>query len=149
LDRFQVERKSTAYQSVYEKDNPLVSVCVGTYNRGQLLVERAIKSILDQTYTNLEIIIVGDCCTDNTPELVHKIKDNRVQFVNLPERGKYPDEPERRWLVAGTATVNHALYLAKGDFITHLDDDDEYMPERILKLVSFIQKTRSDIAWHL
>jgi glycosyltransferase involved in cell wall biosynthesis len=148
FERFQNERKSTDYQSVYDKESPLVSVCVGTYNRGRLLVERSLRSILEQDYPHLEVIVVGDCCTDDTVEIVSKIKDERVRFINLPERGKYPEDPQCRWMVAGTTTFNHALSLANGDFITHLDDDDEYTPHRILKLLAFIQKYRADVIWH-
>ncbi len=148
LDRFQSEKKSEAYQSVYEKKSPLVSVCISTYNRGRLLVERSLKSVFEQDYKNLEIIVVGDRCTDNTPELIGRIKDERIRFVNLPVQGRYPEEPWRRWLVAGAAPRNHAMNLATGDFITHLDDDDEYTPDRINKLVKFIQTTRADIVWH-
>src|ERR1019366_2403929 len=43
---------------------------------------------------------------------------------------------------------NHALGLATGSFITHLDDDDEYLPGRITKLVRFLQETRTDLVWH-
>ena len=148
FDRFQEDRTSESYQEVFVKRDPLVTVCVGTYNRGHLLLDRCLKSILNQDYKNIEVIVVGDCCTDDTEQLVAEIKDERLYFINLPERGKYPDNPQFRWMVAGTTTMNHALSLAKGDFITHLDDDDEYMPGRITKLVTFIQKTRADIIWH-
>ncbi len=148
FEQFQDERQTQAYKSIYEKENPLVSVCIGTYNRGKLLVERSLKSVLRQDYEHLDIVVVGDCCTDNTEDLISKIGDSRIRFVNLPERGVYPDFPARKWLVAGTATVNHALTLAKGDFITHLDDDDEYTPDRIKKLITFIQDTNADLVWH-
>jgi glycosyltransferase involved in cell wall biosynthesis len=51
-------------------------------------------------------------------------------------------------MVAGTAAVNHALDLSNGDFITHLDDDDEHLPGRIAKLVGFAQRSRIDLVWH-
>jgi glycosyltransferase involved in cell wall biosynthesis len=148
FDTFQQERNSKEYQSVYQKETPLVSVCVGTYNRGRLLVERSLRSILEQDYRNLEVIVVGDCCTDDTVEIVSKIKDERVRFINLPERGRYPEDAKLRWMVAGTTTFNHALSLANGDFITHLDDDDEYVSDRISKLVTFIRGNRADLVWH-
>ncbi len=141
-------RNSIAYQSVYECESPLVSVCVGTYNRCELLIERSLKSILNQDYRNLEIIVVGDYCTDDTAIQISKIKDKRLKFVNLPMRGEYPKDPMLRWMVAGTATVNHALSLATGDFITHLDDDDEFLEGRISTLVDYIKKTKADFIWH-
>lgn len=127
---------------------PLVSVCIATYNRGPLLVERSIASILNQTYTNLELIVVGDHCTDETEALVAQIRDPRLTFVNLPERGAYPQDPLRRWMVAGTVPMNHALRMAKGDYITHLDDDDEHLPERLEKLVTFAVAGKYDLVWH-
>jgi glycosyltransferase involved in cell wall biosynthesis len=128
--------------------HPLVTVIVATYNRSRLLTERCIPSILRQTYDHFELIIVGDCCTDDTEELVSQIKDPRLKFHNLPERGRYPPDPIQRWMVAGTAPVNKALSLAQGDFITHLDDDDEYRLDRLEKLVKFAIDKQCDFVWH-
>lgn len=148
VEEYQQARRSKEYQSVYTKAKPLVSVCVATYNRGALLVERCIASVLAQTYTNLEIIVVGDCCTDDTAERFDRIRDPRLRFLNLPERGKYPEHPEWRWMVAGTVPLNHALNLARGDFITHLDDDDRFAPDRIRRLVTFCQEQQADLVFH-
>jgi glycosyltransferase involved in cell wall biosynthesis len=148
FDQFQSDRKSTDYQGLFSKKEPLVSVCIPTYNRAHLLRQRSLPSLLNQNYRNLEIIIAGDCCTDRTEDLISELSDPRVRFVNLSERGKYPDNWEWRWMVAGTLAMNHALSLAKGDFITHLDDDDEHLPDRVSKLVQFVQRTRADLVWH-
>lgn len=136
------------FNSVFTVAEPLVSVCIATYNRAQLLTERSIPSILNQTYRNLELIVVGDCCTDNTAAEVAKISDPRLRFVNLAERGRYPATPELRWMVAGTVPINHALGLARGHFITHLDDDDEHLPDRLEKLVALAQRERAELVWH-
>lgn len=146
--QFQEDRNSAAYNSVFDKKEPLVSICVATYNRAKLLTERCLNSLIHQDYHNIEIIVVGDCCTDDTEQRVKAMNDPRIRFVNLPERGKYPENPDWRWMVAGTVPVNYALDMANGDFITHLDDDDEHSQDRISKLVSFIQETRADIVWH-
>jgi len=129
-------------------DRPFVSVCIPTYNRSKLLTERSIPSVLRQTYNHLELIVVGDGCTDETEESVARIEDPRLRFVNLPTRGVYPSDPLRRWMVAGTPAVNRALELAQGDYITHLDDDDEYLPERLKKLVEFATSQACDFVWH-
>ncbi|RMD58957.1 glycosyltransferase family 2 protein [Candidatus Parcubacteria bacterium] len=146
--RFQKERDLDDYQEVYEREEPLVSVYVPTYNRCALLVERAVRSVLNQDYPNFELIVVGDHCTDNTAELLAGIDDRRLRFVNLPERGAYPRSPEWRWMVAGISAVNHALGMVRGDFITQLDDDDEYTPDRLGCLVRFARETRADVIWH-
>jgi hypothetical protein len=112
-------------------NNPLVSVLICTYNRGKLLVERTLPSILNQTYPNLEVVIVGDCCPDDTPQRMAGIDDPRVRFLNLPERGRYPRRKEHLWMVAGTVPGNKCLELAKGRWIAYLDDDDVFTPDHI------------------
>lgn len=127
---------------------PLVSVCVATFDRHETLTGRCLPSVFAQTYANVEVIVVGDACTDGTVEAVGRIDDSRLRFVNLPERGAYPEDPARRWMVAGTAAMNKALSLVQGDYVTHLDDDDEYLPDRIEKLVAFALSKGCDLVWH-
>lgn len=141
------ERVSEGYQRAFRHD-ALISVCIATYNRARLLTERALPSILRQTYTNLEIIVVGDACTDDTGARVASLRDERVRFVNRARRGEYPAHPRLRWMVAGTYPINEALDLARGDFITHLDDDDEHAPDRLERLLAFCVEHRLDLAWH-
>lgn len=129
-------------------DHPLITVVVATYNRAELLLERCVPSVLGQTYENLELIVVGDGCTDETEKNMQTIKDPRLRFVNLPERGQYPKDPRRRWMVAGTPAMNKGLSMAGGDFITHLDDDDEYVPDRLEKLTRFAAENECDFVWH-
>jgi hypothetical protein len=147
-DEFQRARQTTEYRAVYEKATPLVTICIGTYNRAELLVTRSLAAARAQDWPALEIIVVGDACTDDTAARVAAIGDPRVRFVNLPARGAYPADPYWRWMVAGTAPFNHALELAGGDFITHLDDDDVQPPDRVRKLVGHLQKTGADLVWH-
>jgi len=129
-------------------EQPLVSVCIATYNRAKILTERSIPSVLNQTYSHLELIVVGDRCTDETEELVGRIDDPRLQFIRLEERGDYPDDPYLRWMVAGGQAMNQAMAHSKGEFITHLDDDDEYVAERLEKLVEFAKTNQCDFVWH-
>jgi len=145
---FRKDRKGAAYQAVFDEPEPLVTVCIGTFNRGRLLTERSIPSILTQTYRNIELIVIGDGCKDDTAKLVGAIDDPRLRFENLPEQGRYPDDPHHRWMVAGTAAVNRALSLARGAFVTHLDDDDEHDPSRIEKLLATIRRERADLIYH-
>lgn len=148
IARFHAERMSKEYRRAFAEDAPLVSVCVATFNRAQLLTGRCLPSILRQDYENIEIVVVGDACTDDTEDRILSLRDSRITFSNLPIRGQYPEDPHRRWMVAGTTPINRALDLATGAFITHLDDDDEYMPDRIGKLVKFAQQTEADLIWH-
>jgi hypothetical protein len=147
-DRFLGAKQSHEYGRPYDAVRPLVTVGVGTYNRRDLLVQRCLRSLLAQTYDNLEIIVVGDGCTDGTGDAVADLRDPRIRFENLPSRGPYPDDPELRWMVAGTMPMNRALSLATGDFVTHLDDDDEHSSDRVEKLLHFMRETRADLVYH-
>jgi glycosyltransferase involved in cell wall biosynthesis len=140
--------RSREFLEVFDKPDPLVSICIATYNRARLLTERTLPSLFAQTYRNIEIIVVGDACTDDTAQRVAALGDPRLRFINLPVRGPYPEEPERRWMVAGTFPMNRGLREARGDFVTHLDDDDEHTPERVEKLVGLLRNTRCDFAYH-
>jgi glycosyltransferase involved in cell wall biosynthesis len=146
--QFRRLRRGAAHQAVFRQSDPLVSICIATYNKSELLIRRAIASSLAQTYKNLDIVVVGDHCTDDTEERMRSVTDPRVRFVNLPQRGNYPTEPRLRWLVAGNAPFNAMLKMVRGDFITHLDHDDEYVPDRIETLVAFAQAHRADIVYH-
>jgi glycosyltransferase involved in cell wall biosynthesis len=129
-------------------ERPLVSVLTATYNRGELLTSRCIPSVLEQSYDNLELIVVGDGCTDETEELVAAIDDPRLRFVNLPRRAAYPSDGSNRWMVAGGVPTNEALGMARGELIAHLDDDDEYLPDRLRRLVEFMGANDCDLVWH-
>lgn len=142
------ERRSDGYASRYCKSDPLVSICIATYNRGELLCERAIGSLLTQTHQNIEVIVVGDHYTDDTEVRIAKIRDDRLRFVNLPERGNYPSDPIRRWAVAGTVPMNVGLTMAEGDFVTHLDDDDRHAPDRIETLLSQLREDSLEVVFH-
>lgn len=145
---FRRARWSPAYREAYDKAEPLVSICTATFNRAELLLSRSVASSLGQTYRNIEVIVVGDGCTDDTPGRIAKINDPRLIFVNLPRREDYPGDQQLKWMVAGANAINHAFSLAKGDFITQLDDDDAHTPDRVEKLVAFAKETRADLIFH-
>jgi glycosyltransferase involved in cell wall biosynthesis len=146
--RFQLARKSKRYREIFHRKTPLVSVCITTADRPDILAERALNSIREQTYDQLEVVIVGDQCTEATEETVRKFNDKRFRYINLPVRGPYPRPGIDRWRVAGTNPVNLALKLATGDFITHLDEDDTYSADRIEVLVDEIQREEADLVFH-
>jgi glycosyltransferase involved in cell wall biosynthesis len=145
---FERARNEDVYRAAYLDEMPLVTVCMATYNRADLLFERTLPSVFAQSYANFEIVLVGDECTDDTAARAAAIDDPRFHFVNLARRGDYPKEPIKRWMVAGTKPMNVALALAGGAFVTHLDDDDSYTPTRLAELVALIRSTRSDLVFH-
>ena len=141
-ERLLLHEARKLYDSQYTSpdENPLVSVIIPTWNRGPLLVERTLPSIFNQTYENFEIVIVGDCCTDNTDELLSKIDDPRLHFLNLPERGNYPKEKKALWQVAGSIPKNKALEICRGKWIAPLDDDDVFTENHIEILLRHAQE---------
>lgn len=122
-------------------ENPLISVYTPTYNRAKLLIERAVNSVLRQTYKNFEYIIVGDHCTDDTAELISKIKDPRIRFYNLPERGyRYPPTVENHWFAGPVVPANFALKKVRGKWIARIDDDDIWTEDHLEVLLRFAQE---------
>ena len=106
---------------------PLVSVLMPTYNVAPF-VEEAVRSILDQTYRNFELIIVDDCSSDGTYEILKRLADldHRIVLDRNDTNSKI------------CITLNKAWSLAKGDFIARMDGDDLSMPERLEVLLDFL-----------
>lgn len=106
-----------------EKQKPLISVIMPVYN-GQKTVAGSINSILEQTYNNLELIVIDDGSTDKSGEIINNIDDNRLNYKKIKHTG------------APTVPRNMALKMAKGDFIAFCDQDDIWYPEKIEKQIN-------------
>jgi len=141
--------KSPEYKEVFIKQNPLVSIIITTYNGLNDLLQSSLKSCLNQTYQNTQIIVIADHSTDKTDQIIKKIKNPRLIYKNLPTRTIYPGKTRRDiWLIAGTVPHNEGLKIATGDFITYCDQDDIFTPDRIEKLVKFSQEKEVDLIHH-
>ncbi len=117
--------------------NPLVSIVIPTYNRSKLLVERTLPCLLSQTYRNIEIVVVGDKCIDDTPSVLRHFHDPRVRFFDLPRRTKYPSDPKDGWFVHGCGPYNAGMMLARGLWMfAGSSDDDLVDPTAIEKLLN-------------
>jgi hypothetical protein len=127
--------------------DPLVTVRIATYNRGRLVADRAIASALAQTHRHLEVVVIGDACDAATEAAVRAVRDPRVRFENLPVRGAYPDEPYRRWMVAGAAPMNRGLEIARGSWIAPLDDDDEFTVDHVEVLLDACRRQQAELAY--
>lgn len=147
-EAFQAARRTPQYRAAFLDPEPLVSVCVSTHNRADLLIERCLGSLVSQSYRNLQIIVVGDHCTDDTEERVAALGDPRIEFHNLTTPSVYPAPGIDRWRVAGTVPSNFARQQVRGAFISHLDDDDSSEPERFEVLVREAQAHEADFVWH-
>ena len=104
---------------------PTVSVIMPMYN-SEKYVKQAIESLLQQSYTDIEIVAINDGSTDGCGEIVRTIKDNRLVFIDRENRGFLN-------------TLNECIELAKGKYIARLDDDDWCYPERIQKEVEYLE----------
>ena len=148
IELYHEARAQADYKKAFSENTPLVSICVATMNRPDLLVERCLRSLLGQSYRNIQINVVGDHCTDDTGSRIAGLRDDRIVFRNLPSRGPYPPPGIDRWRVAGTNAMNAALSMCEGQFITHLDDDDCASADRIETLVNAAQEHKADFCWH-
>lgn len=128
-------RATREYRSSWSDPEPLVSVRIASYLKTEELVDVAIASVLAQTYENFELIVVNDGPNDTTRRAVEGIGDPRISYSELPQRGAYPEDPHWRWMVAGSPAMNRGASLATGVWIAPLDDDDEFTPDHLEKLV--------------
>ncbi len=146
MPRLSRARREHAHEYLGESD-PLISVTIPTWNRGEVLAERTLPAILNQTYRNFEIVVVGDHCTDDTEKRIQAIDDPRIVFANLDRRGAYPRDPTARWRVAGTAAINKALDLASGDWLAYSDDDDILLPHHLETLLRFATQGEYELVY--
>lgn len=135
-------RISEEYEASFTENEPLVSFVIPTFNRFELLRDRSLPSILDQTYRNLEVIVAGDDSPPETEQIVKELDDPRLRFVNRTVRGPYPEDPQKRWLMSGTPPLNDGVASARGRWIAILGDDDEVTPEHTEALVAAAQEQR-------
>jgi glycosyltransferase involved in cell wall biosynthesis len=112
-----------------------VSIITPTYNRPRLLIERALPSVLAQTYADWEWIVVGDGTDQATCDAMAAVADPRVRFTNLPH-AEYPEDPEARWCVMGVPAINYGLDSARGEWVSVLADDDALPPDAIEKMLA-------------
>ena len=108
--------------------SPKVSAVIATYNRADLL-PRAVRSVLSQTYEDHELIIVDDCSTDHTRELVSSWTDSRIRYVRHQENRHQ------------SGAINTGIEHARGQYVAFLDDDDEWMPTKIEKQVGVFESS--------
>lgn len=112
---------------------PLVSVIVPTKDRAKLL-PATLRSVLDQTYRHLEVIVVDDGSIDETAEVVAALDDPRIRYVRQENAGV-------------AAARNHGLRLAAGELIAYLDSDNTWKPEFLTTMVGTLRSTGARAAY--
>lgn len=109
--------------------NDLVSIIMPSYNTGRYIAE-SIKSVQAQTYKNWELIIVDDCSTDNTDEVVAEFNDERIHYLKNKKNS------------GAAVSRNRALREANGRWIAFLDSDDLWYVDKLEKQIRFMQENR-------
>lgn len=110
----------------------LISVVMPTYNR-EKTIGRAIESIINQTYYNIELIIVDDCSTDKTHEIVEKYRDKRIKYYKLKTNH------------GACYARNYGIQKSKGEYIAFQDSDDEWDKDKLNFQIKNMKINNSDI----
>lgn len=108
-------------------EKELVSIIMPSYNTGKFIKE-TINSVLNQTYKNWELLIVDDCSSDNTDEIIKSINDNRIIYMKNNKNS------------GAAVSRNKALREAKGKWIAFLDSDDIWLPKKLENQIRFMKK---------
>jgi glycosyltransferase involved in cell wall biosynthesis len=112
----------------------VVSVILPTYNRHASL-DRAISSVLAQSFSDLELIVIDDGSTDETAALIESQVDSRIRHIRLPMR------------TGAAAARNVGIRAAMGSFFAFQDSDDEWLPEKLALQVSLLVDSVPEVGW--
>lgn len=107
------------------QNNPKISVLLPVYNC-ELYIKEAIDSILNQTFSDFELLVIDDASTDKTVEIIKNYTDNRIVLTQKPKNLGYTD------------SLNYGLSSAKGEYIARMDGDDFSLPNRFEKQVAYL-----------
>lgn len=106
--------------------NPKISIVIPTYNQGHF-IEETILSIINQSYKNVEIIVIDGASSDNTKEIIKKYKLHFAYWVSEPDAGQ-------------SEAINKGLKIATGEIVTWLNSDDTYEPQALENVASLFSK---------
>ena len=113
----------------------LVSIIMPSWNTGKFIAE-SIESVLAQTYKNWELLIVDDCSTDNTDEVIASFKDTRIKYFKNEKNS------------GAALTRNRAMREAQGEWIAFLDSDDLWAPNKLEKQLGFMNDNGYVFSYH-
>lgn len=117
------------------RDKDLVSIITPTYNCGRYITE-TIECVIAQSYPNWEMIIIDDCSSDNTKEVVSRFNDDRIKYRRLAQNS------------GASVARNTALKMARGRWIAFLDSDDIWLPDKLERQVSFMEQNGYSFSYH-
>src|SRR3989338_4736656 len=110
--------------------NPKASIVLPTHN-GARYLRQSIDSCLSQTYKNIELIIVDDCSTDETPDIVRSCNDPRIRYVRNKTNQRLP------------RSLNIGFALTTAEYLTWTSDDNQFLPEAIAVMLGFLMENES------
>lgn len=108
---------------------PKITVLMPVYNC-ELYIQEAINSILNQTFSDFELLIIDDASSDSTVSIIKKYSDSRLKLIEKPKNSGY------------TNSLNYGLSIARGEYIARMDGDDISFSERFEKQVAFLNENR-------
>lgn len=111
----------------------MVSVVIPAYNRANI-IRAAVESVLNQTYKDLELIVVDDGSSDDTKKVLDQINDSRLRYVYQNNAG-------------ACAARNYGIELARGEYIAFHDSDDRWLPTKLEKQMAIFEKYNADIVF--
>lgn len=111
----------------------MVSVIIPSFNR-EKTIGRAVKSVLEQTYTDIEVIVVDDGSNDRTREIIEQFEDNRIHYIYQENKG-------------ACFSRNHGIDVAKGEYIAFQDSDDYWVQDKLEKQLNLMHETDSAICF--
>jgi len=114
---------------------PVVSVIIATFNRSNILYY-SIASVIDQSFNDWEMIVVGDCCTDGTEDVVGGFEDSRIRFINLSSNFGEQSGPN-----------NEGLKSARGRYIAFLNHDDLWFCDHLEVGLDCMNKSNADLVF--
>jgi glycosyltransferase involved in cell wall biosynthesis len=140
-------RRGTDVCWLSEDSEPEITIRITTYNRADLLQQRALASAMRQTYERLDILVVGDGTDEETDRMMRGIRDPRVRYVNL--RRIVPPVPSGHatWATLGVRAMNTAILLARGEWLAPLDDDDEFTDDHCDVLLAHARRERAEFVY--
>ena len=112
----------------------MVSIIMAAFN-AQKTIGKAIESVIQQSYQNWELIVINDCSSDDTPEIVERYSDSRIKLINN-EHNYGVSRSRKRGLAA-----------AKGNWIAILDSDDAWVPDKLEKQLCFARESKASIVF--
>ena len=126
--------RAKEWWTTMEQNSGLVSIIMPLFNSEKYISE-SIQSVLNQTYTNWELIIVNDCSTDKSVEIVKLFEDKRIKLLHNKKNS------------GAALSRNYALREAKGKWIAFLDADDQWLPEKLEKQIIFMEKNNYHVSY--